>query len=141
LRGARADFSPVNLANSCVIAGADAFSTQTDGKSVAAATPVLDEMCEQLGVTPFTHFIPDFDELADLAVEDPDRAALIETSFDSADGLRTVSRLIKALQADKKWVKRLPGKSAKAVVGGLQLLEQDLKAAKKKKARFYLDYF
>jgi hypothetical protein len=122
------------------IADADASSKETDGKSVAAATPVLDEICRELGLTHFTHFIPDFDELYELALESPDGAALSETWFDSADGLRTVSQLIKTLKAEKKWAKQLPRKDAKGVMAGLRLLEQDLKVAKRRKARFFLGF-
>jgi hypothetical protein len=122
------------------IAGADAFSKEADGKSVAAATGVLDEICRELGLTSFTHFIPDFEELYELALQSPGDAALVETWFDSTDGLRTVARLIKALEGEKKWAKQLPGKEVKAVVAGLQLLEQDLKLAKRRKARFFLGF-
>jgi hypothetical protein len=133
------------------IAGADAFSNETDGKAVAAATGLLDEVCREKRLTQFTHFIVDDEELYERAVELAEGEMLdMETSFDPANGLRTVSGLIKALKSEEQWASRKrPGdrrphrdrkKEIEGVVACLQLLEHDLKIAKKKKVRFSLGF-
>jgi hypothetical protein len=122
------------------IAGADSFSTGTDGKSVAAATPLLDRIALDKGLTLFTRFIPDLEELAELALKSPRGTALPETWFDPHDGLKTVSQLIRALSAEKKWGKGWSKRDIEAVVAGLELLQKDLKVARRKKTRFCLSF-
>jgi hypothetical protein len=123
------------------ISGANTFSTGTDGKCLAAALPLLDEICLDKGVTPFTRFIPDFDELAELAMESPEAASLVETMFDPGDALKIVSRLIKTMQAEDKWARGRTKRESEGVVTSLQLLQTDLKVARRKKARFCLSFY
>jgi hypothetical protein len=121
---------------------------QTDGKCLARAVPLLDEICAAKGVVPFTRFIPEVDDLADMSPEELEEAVeLREFDFDSGEGLKIVQMLIKELKTKEKWVQgrtKREKESAKeeidAVIWNLELLESDLKVAKRKKARFSLCY-
>ena len=115
---------------------ADSFEKATDGKNLSRNLSRLDEICAAKGVTAFSTFAPDWEELeAELTVEE-----LTEEDFwfSSADGLRTVSVLIAALQAEKQWSKGLRKSQVSHLLMDLVELERVLKVAKQKKARFYL---
>src|SRR3984957_6734654 len=121
---------------------------QTDGKCLARAVPLLDEICTAKGVAPFTRFIPDVDvdDLADMSPEELDEAVeQREFDFDSGEGLKIVQMLIKELKTEEKWnrgrtkrEKDSAKKEINAAIWSLELLESDLKVAKRKKARFSL---
>jgi hypothetical protein len=119
---------------------------QTDGKCLARAVPLLDEICAAKGVAPFTRFIPDVDDLADMSPEELEEAVeQREFDFDSGEGLKIVQMLIKELKTEEKWARgrtKRERDSAKkeidAVIWSLELLESDLKVAKRKKVRFSL---
>jgi hypothetical protein len=116
--------------------GDDSFERATDGKNLSRNMDRLDEICADKGVTAFSTFAPDWDELADeLPVEELSDAALW---YSSADALRTVSVLIAALQAEKQWSKGLRNSQAGHLLADLLELERVLKVAKKKRAQFYL---
>jgi hypothetical protein len=119
---------------------------QTDGKCLARAVPLLDEICAAKGSVPFTRFIPEVDDLADMSPDELDEAVeQREFDFDSGEGLKIVQMLIKELKTKQKWIQgrtKRERESAKeeiaAVVWSLELLQSDLKIAKRKKARFSL---
>ena len=74
---------------------------QMDGKCLARAVPLLDEICAAKGVAPF---IPDVDDLADMSPEELDEAVeQREFDFDSGEGLKIVQMLIKELKTEEKW--------------------------------------
>jgi len=115
---------------------ADAFSTGTDGKSVAALMPLLDEIAQAKGMAPFSRFMPDLEEL-DWDGADPDE--LPELWFDPAEGLRALSVLIEAFRTEQAWADRWPERIDE-VVASLELLSHDLDAAQQAGARFSLAF-
>src|SRR5713101_4234085 len=114
--------------------GSESFSKFTDGKDLVHSMGRLDEICMQNRLTPFSTFAPDYDSLA---CELSEGEVLEEICFDSADGLKTVSELIKALKSEKQWFKGLAlwKKEAEVVGECLQLLQRLLKTAAKKRIR------
>src|SRR6516165_2097631 len=99
-----------------------------EGKCLVYCLDRLDDICGQHGLATLSSFAPDDGE---------------ESWFDSADGLETVSELLKILRLDKAWFKGLVAtkKDAKIAVECLEVLERSLRSAAKKKIRFYLFYF
>ena len=116
--------------------GDDSFEKATDGKNLSRNLDCLDEICADKSVTAFSIFAPDWDELA---AELPDEE-LSERDlwFSSADGLRTVSVLIAALQTEKQWSKGLRKNQVGYLLRDLLELERVLNVAKQKRAQFYL---
>jgi hypothetical protein len=109
------------------------FSKLTDGKLLVYVMPRLDELCEQHKVTPFSTFAPDYDSLAE---ELPEGETLDVIWFDINDGLKTITRLIKATDTDTEWSKGLTKRDKQLVIDSLQELDRLLKIGKRKKARF-----
>src|SRR4051794_8350468 len=103
------------------LAGADSFSKFTDGKELVHALDLLDQICNEKGVTPFGTFAPDFEALAD-ELEPGEK--LDDLWFSCADGLRTVSALIEALQSEKQWPKGLRKNAIKGLIECLRELEK-----------------
>ena len=116
--------------------GADSFERATDGKNMSRNMYRLDEICADKGVTAFSTFAPDWEELeAELPVEELTEG---DFWFSSAKGLRTVSVLIAALRAEKQWSKELRKSQVGYLLWDLLELERVLKVAKQKRAQFYL---
>ena len=87
---------------------ADAFSKLTDGKDVLRSIDLLEDICEDKGLTPFMTFMPYDEESIEEAIEElAEGEKLPNVWFDSADGLRMVSGLVKALKSEKRWAKWL----------------------------------
>jgi hypothetical protein len=116
--------------------GADSFERATDGKNMSRNMYRLDEICADKGVTAFSTFAPDWEELeAELPVEELTEG---DFWFSSAKALRTVSVLIATLQAEKQWSKGLRKSQVGYLLLDLLELERVLKVAKQKRAQFYL---
>jgi hypothetical protein len=116
--------------------GADTFEKATDGKNLSRNIYRLDQICADKGVTAFSTFAPDWEELeAELPVEELTEG---DFWFSSAKGLRTVSVLIAALRAEKQWSKGLRKSQVDYLLLDLLELERVLKIAKQKRAQFYL---
>jgi hypothetical protein len=120
------------------IVGADAFATATDGKFFSSRIGVLDEICQELDLKPFTRFMPDIEALVKLARKSPKKAGLIETWFVPDEGLQTIARLTEALQSTPQGTNGLSEAEVTGLVECLQLLGQDLQVAKRNDARFCL---
>lgn len=118
------------------VPAADAFATGTDGKSVAALLPLLDEIAAAKRLPPFSRFVPDLDEI-DWDEADPD--GIPDLWFDPAEGLREVPVLVEALRTEEAWAERWPGR-VEEVAECLDLLSRDLEAAKQVGARFSLSF-
>src|SRR5262249_2807997 len=120
--------------------GSDSFSKLTEGKCLVYCLDRLDDTCRRHGLSTLSSFAPDYDALA---CQLPKGEKLKEIWFESADGLKTVSELLKILSLDKKWFNGLAvtKKDAKLAVECLEVLERLLRSAAKKKIRFYLFYF
>jgi len=94
----------------------------------------LDQICADKGVTGFSTFAPDWEELeAELPVEQLTEG---DTWFSWAKGLRSVSVLIAALRDEKQ--KGLRKSQVRYLLLDLLELERVLKVAKQKRAQFYL---
>jgi hypothetical protein len=118
---------------------AAAFSSFTDGKDLARAIPVLDEICNKEGLTPFSTFAPDFEQLEDeLPLEEVYGDHLYHAC---SECLGVIPKVVAALQADKQWSRKLGSKCAATVVATLAELERLLKIGKRKGVRFYLLYY
>ncbi|MDY3554486.1 hypothetical protein R5W24_003610 [Gemmata sp. JC717] len=115
---------------------ADAFSNGTDGKSVAALLPLLDEIAAAKGLPPFSRFAPDLDEI-DWDEADPND--LPDLWFDPAEGLRAVPVLVQALRTEGAWAEQWPERVGE-VAECLGLLLRDLEIAKQAGARFSLSF-
>jgi hypothetical protein len=120
------------------LSAADSFSKFTDGKDLVYAMDQLDELCKQHDVTTFSTFAPDYDSLAEKL---PKGETLDEIWFEIDDGLRTISTLVKATAADKKWSKGLTKSEIGVVTDCLRELQRLLKTGKRKKARFSFLYY
>ncbi len=116
--------------------GDDSFEKATDGKTLSRNFYRLDQICADKGVTGFSTFAPDWEELeAELPVEEPTEG---DFWFSSAKGLRSVSVLIAALRDEKPWSKGLRKSQVRYLLLDLLELERVLKVAKQKRAQFYL---
>src|SRR5262249_6980449 len=72
--------------------GSDSFSKLTEGKCLVYCLDRLNYICRQHGLPTLSSFAPDDDE---------------EIWFDSADGLKMVTELLKILKLEKQWFKSL----------------------------------
>jgi hypothetical protein len=115
------------------------FAEKSDGKAITLFIDLLDTVSREKGVSPFTSFALDEEGAIDQLEGDEE---LQEPWFECADGLRTVSVLVKALESETKWSKE-PKRLRQFgnLVNELKELERCLEIGKKKKARFYLMYY
>lgn len=104
------------------IVGVDPFNIE--GKDLAAAWSAIDDLARELGVTPFA-------DLGDDDDSDEDCPASETPWFDAADGLRTVTAILGALDANPN---ALPG--AEFVRDDLKGVREVLTAAAKNGVRF-----
>lgn len=121
---------------------ADSFRKGTDGNWLVPFVSTLDKIAAAKGVAPFSRFIPELDDL-DGDELDPDEEGagkVPELWSDPAEGLRTVSALVAAIQSEKRWSKGWPAAWVGEVVRCLGLLAKDLDVAQLAGARFSLTY-
>ncbi|OWK45769.1 hypothetical protein [Fimbriiglobus ruber] len=133
------------------------FTSNPDGRTVAAATAVLDAIAAAKGLSPFTRFIPDLEgflandpDLKGLLDDDSDFKELLgngppageppELWFDPADGRTELSMLIEALRMEPAWADGQPEGWAGDVAECLERLRADVEAAGRAGARFSLSY-
>ena len=115
------------------------FSKFTDGKDLAASIPVLDDICREQGLPPFSTFAPDFEELEE---EMPLEEVYGDHLYHScAKALRILRELMTALETEQRWSKELGKARTKSLIACLGELERLLNIGKKKRARFYLLYY
>jgi hypothetical protein len=119
-------------------AGDDLFYKYSDGKDLLYGMSRFDEICAAKGATLFSTLCgPDEDEMEAMAAELKEGETLKETWFTCADGLRTVTTIIKALESEKQWLKRFRAREVRYFLDGLRKLEEALIIGKKKKAKFF----
>jgi hypothetical protein len=117
---------------------ADEFSKFTDGKDLAGFMGVLDDICQERGLTAFSTFVPDFDGLE---VEELEKLSENDFYFSCAKGLKVIGRLITALEGEPRWSKEIGKVRTKTVIACLRELERLLTIGKKKRTRFSLLYY
>ena len=117
----------------------DLFSKfSADGKFLLDGMSRFDEICTVKDVTLFSTLCgPDEDEMEAMAAELEEGETLEETWFTCADGLRTLSTIILALESEKEWAKGFRPREIRDFIVGLRKLEEVLSIGKKKKAKFY----
>lgn len=140
------------------------FTTNPDGRTVAAAVPWLDEIARAKRLPHFSRFIPD-DAIEAFLANDPDLQHFAEDDseidesdleeepgnelptggppelwFDPADGLVVLAGLIEALRTEPAWAAGQPDGRAKKVAACLERLRADLETAGRAGARFSLHY-
>lgn len=137
------------------------FTTNPDGRLVAAAVPRLDEIAAAKGLLPFSRFItddaieaflandPEFaDDDSDLDDSDLDElpgrdrptAGPLELWFDPAEGRAMLDALIGALRTEPVFAAGQPAGWADDVAGCLERLRADLDSASRSRLRFSLCY-
>ena len=101
----------------------------SDGKRLTLFMDLLDKISKENDLTPFSRFVEDdFGEG--------------ESWFESADGLQTVSGIIKAFQSEKQWSKEPRKlKCFASLMAELKELEHCLEIGKKKKIPFKFFFY
>jgi len=115
------------------------FSEFTDGKDLASCIPVLDDICQERELVPFSTFAPDFAELEE---ELPLEEVYGDNTYQScAKAIRVINKILTVLETERKWAKELGKSRLKTVIATLKELDRLLTIGKKKKAKFYLLYY
>lgn len=112
-----------------------------DGKDFVYEMDWLDSVCDRLDILPFSRFCPDDDELEAAHKATPKGKRFEGIWFEPADGLKTVSRLTKALNLEIKDTTGQHKKKLEFWIATLAALETDLKKARRRKARFAFFYY
>jgi hypothetical protein len=115
------------------------FSEFTDGKALAASIPILDDICQERELVPFSTFAPDFEELEEqMSLEELCAKDLYHSC---ATAGRIIRELLTVLKTKRRWAKELGKARTRCVIACLEELERLLNIGKKKRAKFYLLYY
>jgi len=109
----------------------------SDGKGLTLFFDLLNDICEDEGLTPFRDFTDD----EALEALDRGKAKYKEPWRSPSDGLKTIHGLISVLESEPKRVEKTLRSHVKYLLADLKDLEHCLEIAKKRKARFYLMFW